>query len=146
MELEQNLGINWRPEHEQSGKNNRCMVVPSTCGVCKTGSRVRVHRRVLDSCGIAANIATAESLAAEFGNGGVASGADVTDIFGKGALGGARSAGLAQELATARRFVAEQQFVCSQLRQTHDNRAVSTIPLEESSLMVCTGSSTSTLG
>ena len=66
--------------------------------------------------------------------------------FLQGAPRWASSAGLAQELATARRFVAEQQFVWSNQRQTHDIRAVSTVSWEELSLMVCTDSSTSKLG
>jgi hypothetical protein len=101
---------------------------------------------LLDSCGIAANIDTAETLTAVVGDGGAGSEwSDVTETFGKDpSVGLWRS--LAPKVATARRFVAEQQFLVRVLRQTMIIAQVSTVSCTASCLMVCIGLSTSTLG
>lgn len=77
-------------------------------GVWRASHCRRLPRRIVDSCGITANIASTEALAAVFGDGGE-EGADVT-CRGPSLCGAARVR-LVQELATARRFVAELESV-----------------------------------
>ena len=74
-------------------------------GVWRASHCRRLPRRIVEDCGITANI---EGLTAVFGDGGE-EGADVT-CRGPSLCGAARVS-IAQELATARRFVAELNFV-----------------------------------